>query len=228
MSIFAKKGPGFTSSPVFGPIQRSRAGAIQAETEILNFTKHSFEGKHVKVAFTAASTIGLGGAPGLTVNLDPAAVSAPLAHAGAKVVGEKIRGISRTIKPSTKKYREAAKAAYKRGAGWAVERYRSHAPGDANSDRLFNDSGGLGATVRAVLGATNGWDIVANTPGVRNQFVVRALLKREIPEIRTAAALKKEPAVQAALGEAAKIAVSRPTKRTSVFGKTAGKGRIRK
>ena len=228
MSIFAKKGPGFTSSPVFGPLQRSRAGAIQAETEILNFEKHSFEGKHVKVSFTAASTIGLGGTPGLTVNLDPAAVSAPLAHAGAKVVGEKIRGISRTIKPSTKKYREAAKAAYKRGAGWAVERYGARPPGAANSDRLWNDSGTMGSDVRAQLDATNAWSIVTPIEGVRNQYVVRALLRRDIPELRSAAQLKKAPAVARALGEAARIAVSRPNKRTSAFGKSARASRIKK
>ena len=226
MSIFAKKGPGFSVAPVFGPIARRNANASNAEVEILNFEKYSFEGKQVKARFTAAGAVGLGSAPGLLVNVDPATLARPLADAGARLVGEKIRAVPREAKPSTLKYREVARRAYKAGKPWALERYKARPPGAANSTRIWNDSGTMGQDVRAILDATNTWAIVTPIEGVRNEFVVRALLKRDIPELRSAAMLKKAPEIQAALGDVTKLLVSRPTKRVSVVGKVTP-GRLR-
>ena len=214
----------FTVEALIGPIAKRNKSAKNALLDFTVYNERSDKStKNVKAVWSQARTMGLGESPGLQPNLDPSAVSAPLAIAGAQVIADKIRGITRPISENTRRYRATVARAYTRGAPWALARYGSRAPGASGKETLFNDSGELAALVRPRLNAANEWVIETVVAGVRNRFVVTALLRKEIPEMRSAKELAKEPAVKAALGDALRVAIGRPLR--TAFGKSSRGGR---
>lgn len=208
--IFAKKGGSFSSAPVFGPHPRRRTGV----TTLLTFAdaggKTSHDGKFIKASFES---------PGLQVNTDFAALTQPVAEAMAAEIAKAIRDNTPPIKESTRKYRESVKRAYARRAPWALERYKDRVPGEARSDRAFNDSGHLVAGIKPHA-SKKGFMVATTIMGTRNRYVVEAMLRRYVPKLR-------EMNLHAAIARLTSILV-KPGKEARAFGKGAIKRRSEK
>lgn len=128
----------------------------------------------------------------------------PVAAAIAEAIRAGIRGIGQRASAATVEYRERAKAALARGAGWAVRRYGTRTP-DV-TDRLFNDSGALADLKAEAVG--DEWRIV--TPPQRTDTprtftggefeAMLARLRQLVPALRDPLSV---PAVQRAIEESA-------------------------
>lgn len=208
-AIFPKKSGGgsFASSPVFGPAAKtSRHGSKAIKDEIvIDFSRSGYEGKHVKATFEGQA---------LAINTDEPVMTLPLAEEAVRIIRGEIAGISRTITPNTKRYREQAVRSYAKGAKWARERYKDRPPGALHTDRLFNDSGSLQAKVRIEMFRA-GVGVVTQIDGVRNSHVVTHYLKQLVPAMRNG--IGRYPQVKKAL--------TRVLKNTArAFGKGAVRG----
>src|SRR3990167_3603601 len=178
--MFPKKSSSgsFSSSPVFGPVARRNAGAVQLFTFAGSDGKAGYDGKHVKVTITGDT---------LVVNTDEAALTLPVAQAAVTLINQQIESIAVTAKPNTLRARATAARAYAKGKPWAMKRYSTRQPGAAHSDRLFNDSGSLAEQVRLMVRG-QGVSVVTDVAGVRQRFVVQARLKALVPALRSLAA----------------------------------------
>lgn len=137
------------------------------------------------------------------------------AEAIKTVIQEGIRSITESVAPATTAYRERASRAFRRGANWAVERYKpkrlkgTFEPGLVSPSRKFNDSGQL---AEGIFVRQNVRDPVytVNVPATRlnpddfsDAGFKRMLddLFRLVPELGDASKMAKNPSVRRAVAE---------------------------
>jgi hypothetical protein len=113
----------------------------------------------------------------LRVELDPMALAGGAAAALGAAIAAGIRGITQTVAPATRVFREKARKAFARGAPWALARY-SATPGAG--DAMFNDSGELAGDVQVDAGA-DGFEI--SLPGDRLQAAGGGDLTEQLAEL---------------------------------------------
>ncbi len=94
----------------------------------------------------------------IVANFDERAYGAPVAAAIAQLLRERIQSIAAVASPGVLAARARAKKAFEGGRQWAMKQYsggKTGATPPAQSDRKYNDSGRLAASIVATANQTN-------------------------------------------------------------------------
>ncbi len=145
---------------------------------------------------------------------DKEAMSKGPAQAIAHHFRERIKGLSETAAPATIRARAVAAKAFAAGKPWAMKRYGGGRMGPMapnQSDRLFNDSGRMAASITANASSDGAWrvNVAANRLAGEEAQKIWARLVALIPEFGDSSLLLESDIVKASIAKASKMIVTK-------------------